>query len=107
MHDSYLAQDHLLLALIKDPCITSIIREVGLTEPVLRTAIQQIRGDRHIESRSAEEGFDALQKYAIDLTALAQEGKLDPVIGRDDEIRRVIRILCRRCRFLIISLHTH
>lgn len=99
MHDSYLAQDHLLLALIKDPSIASVIKEAGLTEPVLRTAIQQVRGDRHIESKSAEEGFDALQKYAIDLTALAQEGKIDPVIGRDDEIRRVIRILCRRCCF--------
>jgi ATP-dependent Clp protease ATP-binding subunit ClpA len=98
MHDSYLAQDHLLLALIKDPSIASIIKEAGLTEPALRTTIQQLRGDRHIESKSAEEGFDALQKYAIDLTALAQEGKIDPVIGRDDEIRRVIRILCRRTK---------
>ncbi|KAF8445935.1 P-loop containing nucleoside triphosphate hydrolase protein [Boletus edulis BED1] len=98
MRDSYLAQDHLLLALIKDPSIASVIKEVGLTEPVLRTTIQQVRGDRHIESRNAEEGFDALQKYAIDLTALAQEGKIDPVIGRDDEIRRVVRILCRRTK---------
>ncbi|KAG9314355.1 P-loop containing nucleoside triphosphate hydrolase protein [Chiua virens] len=98
MHDAYLAQDHLLLALIKDSSVASVIKEAGLTEPVLRTAIQQIRGDRHIDSKSAEEGFDALQKYAVDLTALAQEGKVDPVIGRDDEIRRVIRILCRRTK---------
>ncbi|KAF8560352.1 hypothetical protein OG21DRAFT_1473797 [Imleria badia] len=98
MHDSYLAQDHLLLALIKDPSIASVIKEAGLTEPVLRTTIQQVRGDKHIDSQSAEEGFDALQKYAIDLTALAQEGKIDPVIGRDDEIRRVVRILCRRTK---------
>ena len=104
MHDSYLAQDHLLLALIKDPSITAVIKEAGLTEPVLRTAIQQVRGDKHIESRSAEEGFDALQKYAIDLTALAQEGKIDPVIGRDDEIRRVVRILCRRFVFPVVLL---
>jgi ATP-dependent Clp protease ATP-binding subunit ClpB len=104
MHDSYLAQDHLLLALIKDPSIASVIKEAGLTEPVLRTTIQQVRGDKHIDSQSAEEGFDALQKYAIDLTALAQEGKIDPVIGRDDEIRRVVRILCRRCRFMVVSL---
>ncbi|KAG8219809.1 P-loop containing nucleoside triphosphate hydrolase protein [Butyriboletus roseoflavus] len=98
MHDSYLAQDHLLLALIKDPSIASVIKEAGLTEPVLRTAIQQVRGDRHIESRNAEEGFDVLQKYAIDLTTLAQKGKINPVIGRDDEIRRIIQILCRRTK---------
>ena len=62
------------------------------------SAIQQIRGNRRVESKSAEAGFDALSKYAVDLTALAEEGKLDPVIGRDNEIRRVIRILCRRTK---------
>ncbi|KAF9231706.1 P-loop containing nucleoside triphosphate hydrolase protein [Melanogaster broomeanus] len=98
MHDSYVAQDHLILALIKDSSIASVIKEAGLTEAALRTAIQQVRGNRRVESRSAEAGFDALQKYATDLTALAEEGKLDPVIGRDDEIRRVIRILCRRTK---------
>jgi ATP-dependent Clp protease ATP-binding subunit ClpB len=57
-----------------------------------------MRGNRRVESRNAEEGFDALNKYAVDLTALAEEGKLDPVIGRDAEIRRVVRILCRRTK---------
>ncbi|KAF8898748.1 P-loop containing nucleoside triphosphate hydrolase protein [Infundibulicybe gibba] len=71
MHDSYIAQDHILLALIKDPSIASLLKELG---------------------------FDALQKYAVDLTALAEEGKIDPVIGRDNEIRRAIRILCRRTK---------
>jgi len=52
--------------------------------------------DSYAHSKAAESGFDALQKYAIDLTALAEEGKLDPVVGRDNEIRRTIRILCRR-----------
>ena len=96
MHDSYIAQDHILLALIKDPTIQPILKEAGLTEGSLKTAIEQIRGNRRVESKNAEAGFDALQKYAIDLTALAEEGKLDPVIGRDNEIRRAIRILCRR-----------
>lgn len=96
MHDSYIAQDHLLLALIKDPSIKSIIKDLSLTEAGLNTAIEQIRGNRRVESKSAEEGFNALQKYAVDLTRLAEEGKLDPVIGRDSEIRRVVRILCRR-----------
>ncbi|KAG8814497.1 hypothetical protein FRC17_001106 [Serendipita sp. 399] len=98
MHDSYIAQDHLLLALIKDPTITQALNEASLKEKVLTTVIQQIRGNRRVESKSAEQGFDALAKYATDLTALAEEGKLDPVIGRDNEIRRVIRILCRRTK---------
>ena len=98
MHDSYIAQDHLLLALIKDSSISSVLKEASLTEASLKTAIQQIRGDRRVDSKNAEQGFDALQKYAVDLTALAEEGKLDPVIGRDNEIRRVIRILCRRTK---------
>lgn len=96
MHDSYIAQDHLLLALISDSSLASALKEAGLTEAALKTAIEQARGNRRVESRNAEQGFDALNKYAVDLTALAEEGKLDPVIGRDNEIRRVIRILCRR-----------
>ena len=98
MHDSYIAQDHILLALIKDPSISSILKEAGLTEATLKTAIEQIRGNRRVESKTAEQGFDALQKYAVDLTSLAEEGKIDPVIGRDNEIRRVVRILCRRTK---------
>ena len=96
MHDTYIAQDHLLLALLKDSNIASAIKEASLTEASLKTAIQQMRGDRRVDSKNAEAGFDALQKYAVDLTALAEEGKLDPVIGRDNEIRRAVRILCRR-----------
>ena len=96
MHDSYIAQDHLLLALIKDSTISNVLKEASLTEAALKTSIQQVRGDRRVDSKNAEQGFDALQKYAVDLTALAEEGKIDPVIGRDNEIRRVVRILCRR-----------
>lgn len=96
MRDSYIAQDHLLLALLKDESIAKVLKENGLTEAALKTAIDQIRGNRRVESKTAEQGFDALQKYAVDLTALATEGKIDPVIGRDNEIRRAIRILCRR-----------
>lgn len=96
MHDSYIAQDHILLTLFKDPSIAGVLKETSLTEATLKTAIEQIRGNRRVESKTAEQGFDALQKYAVDLTALAEEGKIDPVIGRDNEIRRVVRILCRR-----------
>ncbi|KAI0778205.1 P-loop containing nucleoside triphosphate hydrolase protein [Trametes elegans] len=98
MHDSYIAQDHILAALIKDHTIQPVLKEAGLTEEVLKTAIDQIRGNRRVDSKNAEQGFDALNKYAVDLTALAEEGKLDPVIGRDNEIRRAIRILCRRTK---------
>ena len=96
MHDSYIAQDHLILALLKDPSISSVLNDLGLTEHAIKSAVEQVRGNRRVDSKSAEAGFDALQKYAIDLTALAEEGKIDPVIGRDNEIRRLIRILCRR-----------
>ena len=96
MHDSYIAQDHILTALLKAPSLATVLKEASLTEAALITAIEQIRGNRRVESRTAEQGFDALSKYAVDLTALAEEGKIDPVIGRDNEIRRVIRILCRR-----------
>jgi ATP-dependent Clp protease ATP-binding subunit ClpA len=96
MHDSYVAQDHILTALLKAPSMAPVLKEASLTEAALVTAIEQIRGNRRVESRTAEQGFDALNKYAVDLTALAEEGKIDPVIGRDNEIRRVIRILCRR-----------
>lgn len=98
MHDSYIAQDHILLALIKDNSISTVLKEGNLTEATLKTAIEQTRGNRRVESKTAEQGFDALQKYAVDLTSLAEEGKIDPVIGRDNEIRRVVRILCRRTK---------
>ncbi|KAF8078626.1 P-loop containing nucleoside triphosphate hydrolase protein [Lyophyllum atratum] len=98
MHDSYIAQDHLLRALVKDPSIAGVLKELGLTEAAVNTAIEQIRGNRRVDSKTAEQGFDALSKYAVDLTALAEEGKIDPVIGRDNEIRRAIRILCRRTK---------
>ncbi|PSS37755.1 hypothetical protein PHLCEN_2v448 [Hermanssonia centrifuga] len=98
MHDSYIAQDHLLAAVLQDSSISPVLKEAGLTEATLKTAIDQIRGNRRVDSKNAEQGFDALGKYATDLTALASEGKIDPVIGRDNEIRRVIRILCRRTK---------
>lgn len=82
MHDQYIAQDHLVLALIKDPSISALFMNAGLSEATLKIAVQQLRGKRRVESKTAERGFDALAKYAIDLTELAKEGKLDPVIGR-------------------------
>lgn len=96
-HDAYIAQDHLLLALLDEGTIKPLLAQAGLAnDQVLKTAIIQSRGQRRIDSKSAEAGFEALQKYCIDLTDMAADGKLDPVIGRDAEIRRVIRVLSRR-----------
>lgn len=95
MHHSYFAEDH-LFALIKDPSIEPIIREVGLTEAALIAAVDKIRGNRRVCMTSFERAFHVLPKYAIDLTALARDGKFDPVIGRDREIGQLINILCRR-----------
>lgn len=82
MRDQYVAQDHLVLALIKDPSIAGLLKDAGLNAATIKTAVEQLRGNRRVESKSAEQGFDALAKYAIDLTKLAEDGKLDPVIGR-------------------------
>ncbi|KZO93467.1 P-loop containing nucleoside triphosphate hydrolase protein [Calocera viscosa TUFC12733] len=98
MNDVYIAQDHLLLALIQDDGIKAVLQEAGMTEAVVKTAIRDLRGGKRVETKDSEQGFDALNKYATDLTKLAEDGKLDPVIGRDNEIRRVVRILCRRTK---------
>ncbi|KAH7106024.1 P-loop containing nucleoside triphosphate hydrolase protein [Auriculariales sp. MPI-PUGE-AT-0066] len=98
LKDSYIAQDHLLLALLKDPNVSDIFKANNISEAAFKSAIEQMRGNKRVDSKNAEAGFDALNKYAQDLTALAEEGKLDPVIGRDNEIRRVIRILSRRTK---------
>ncbi|GAA5851798.1 hypothetical protein JCM5353_006879 [Sporobolomyces roseus] len=97
-NDSFVAQDHLILALCQDNSIASILKEAGVTPEQVKSAAQQLRGGKKVDSRGSEEGFDALRKYARDLTAEAESGKLDPVIGRDSEIRRCIRILSRRTK---------
>ncbi|WFD01492.1 hypothetical protein MOBT1_000157 [Malassezia obtusa] len=97
--DSFIAQDHILLALLDDSQIERLLKDCGLANlELLRNAINQARGGRHIDSKSAEAGYDALGKYCTDLTELAAENKLDPVIGRDNEIRRVVRVLSRRTK---------
>lgn len=82
-HDSFIAQDHLILAIIdQDSKFVDILRANGLSNiEVLKTALTQSRGARRIDSKNAEAGFDALNKYTTDLTSLASEGKIDPVIG--------------------------
>lgn len=96
--DTFIGTVHLISALVSDSQISSIIKEAGSTEAAVKSAVSAARAGKKVDSKSAEESFDALNKYAINLTELASEGKLDPVIARDDEIRRVIRILSRRTK---------
>ena len=98
--DSYVTVERLLLALAveKDTDAGKILASVGVTPQALNTAIEAIRKGRTADSASAENSYDALKKYARDLTADVREGKLDPVIGRDEEIRRTIQVLSRRTK---------
>lgn len=103
--DSFIAVDHLLVALLRSaenvPELRSMFADAKLNQPTLKKLEEEIRkarGNRKVDSKSAEAQFESLSKYATDLTALAAEGKLDPVIGRDKEIRRTIAILSRRTK---------
>jgi ATP-dependent Clp protease ATP-binding subunit ClpB len=97
--DEYVAQDRLLLALAaSDGAAARTLRGAGATPQALEKAVADIRKGRKVTSQNAEASFDALKKYARDVTALAREGKLDPVIGRDEEIRRTIQVLARRTK---------
>jgi ATP-dependent Clp protease ATP-binding subunit ClpB len=99
MNDDYVATEHLLLALaVVDTPVRSLLATAGADEKSLRGAITTTRGNRRVTSPEAEATYEALEKYAVDLTARAEEGKLDPVIGRDSEIRRVIQVLSRRTK---------
>jgi ATP-dependent Clp protease ATP-binding subunit ClpB len=98
--DEYVSTEHLLAGLAQvDGPVAAALREVGATTDALVAAFPQIRGgDRKVTSADPEEGYQALEKYGVDLTRLARDGKVDPVIGRDSEIRRVIQVLSRRTK---------
>ncbi|GLQ16473.1 ATP-dependent chaperone ClpB [Maritalea porphyrae] len=98
--DSYVTVERLLLALVieKDSDAGKLLAAAGVTANGLNDAINELRKGRTADSQSAEESYDALKKYARDLTEVAREGKLDPVIGRDEEIRRAIQVLSRRTK---------
>ncbi|MEH0007726.1 MAG: ATP-dependent chaperone ClpB [Flavobacteriales bacterium] len=99
MKDEYISIEHLLLAIAKsDDQSGQLLRENGLTEKDLKTAVESLRKGSRVQSQSAEETYNALAKYANDLNQMAQSGKLDPVIGRDEEIRRILQILSRRTK---------
>ncbi|MEO0999861.1 MAG: AAA family ATPase, partial [Pseudomonadota bacterium] len=97
--DSFVPVERLLTALaVTKSGAEAALKEAGVTAQALNAAINDVRKGRTADSASAEEGYDALKKYARDLTAAAREGKIDPVIGRDEEIRRAIQVLSRRTK---------
>lgn len=100
MKDEYISVEHLLLALLEEGESETVegLRQAGLTRDKLLTSLRAVRGNQRVTSENPEETYEALEKYGRDLTKLAREGRLDPVIGRDDEIRRVIEILSRRTK---------
>ncbi len=99
MKDEYVALEHLLLALVEaNSPAQQILQGAGVNAKDLKSAISELRGGSKVSSQTAEEQYQALEKYAINLCARAREGKLDPVIGRDEEIRRVLQILSRRTK---------
>jgi ATP-dependent Clp protease ATP-binding subunit ClpB len=101
MGDQYISVEHLLLALAEGAsgdAAGQLLRRAGAEPAKLRQAVEGVRGGKHARSANPEQTYQALERYGRDLTALAREGKLDPVIGRDDEIRRVMQILSRRTK---------
>ncbi len=99
MNDEYVSVEHLLLAIFKSKSkIAQYLKNGGITEKQLESAIREIRKGERVTSASAEDTYNSLNKYAKNLNELADSGKLDPVIGRDEEIRRVLQILSRRTK---------
>ena len=97
--DSFVTVERFLLALAMEKGSSAdILKKAGVNPVSLNQAIETVRKGRTADSSSAEEGYDALKKYARDLTKDAREGKLDPVIGRDEEIRRAVQVLSRRTK---------
>jgi ATP-dependent Clp protease ATP-binding subunit ClpB len=97
--DEYVSVEHLLLALTEDTGTTGrLLKEFGVTRARLLTALQEVRGHQRVTTQNPEATYEALERYGRDLTKLAAQQKLDPVIGRDEEIRRVIQVLSRRTK---------
>jgi len=97
--DAFISSDIVLLAMVeKSSPLSRMMVDAGISERALKSAIEQVRGNDSVQSADAEEHRQALEKYTVDLTARAEAGELDPVIGRDDEIRRTIQVLQRRTK---------
>jgi ATP-dependent Clp protease ATP-binding subunit ClpB len=99
MNDEYASIEHLILAVFKSNSkVSQILKDQGVTEKALKSAIEELRQGDNVTSQTAEDTYNSLDKYAKNLNQLAEEGKLDPVIGRDEEIRRILQILSRRTK---------
>ncbi len=97
MQDEYVSAEHILLGLTESP-MSRTMAKYGLTRDAILKAMAEVRGSQRVTSQNPEETYQALEKYGRDLTAMARQGKLDPVIGRDEEIRRVVQVLSRRTK---------
>lgn len=99
MGDEFVSLEHLLLSLlVVKSTVSTILKDAGMTEKELRAAINELRKGEKVTSQSSEDTYQSLEKYAVNLNEAARNGKLDPVIGRDEEIRRVLQILSRRTK---------
>jgi ATP-dependent Clp protease ATP-binding subunit ClpB len=101
LKDEYVSVEHLMLSMFdekRDTDVAKILRDLKLTRDAFLKAMQEVRGNQRVTSQNPEATYEALQKYGRDLTALARQNKLDPVIGRDNEIRRTIQVLSRRTK---------
>src|SRR5579859_5739435 len=98
MKDEYVSTEHILLALTNDKLLGDLLTRNGIDHDSVLKALMTIRGGQRVTSKDPESTFQSLEKYGRDLTAVARQGKLDPVIGRDEEIRRVIQVLSRRTK---------
>ena len=99
MKDEFLSAEHLLLALVDGKTTAGrFLKEAGVTKPRLMQALQQVRGSQRVTDQNPEAKYQSLEKYGRDLTEMARRGKIDPVIGRDNEIRRVMQVLSRRTK---------
>jgi ATP-dependent Clp protease ATP-binding subunit ClpB len=97
-NDTYLSTDHLIIALLEDYEIATCLKSVGLDKKFVKETLKKLKGDKKVDSEHSEGTYDALNKYGYNMIDLAAKGKLDPVIGRDEEIRRVVRVLSRRTK---------
>jgi ATP-dependent Clp protease ATP-binding subunit ClpB len=104
LKDKFVSTEHLLLAFLNDKAVRSgikaalLLRELGADRDLVLSALREVRGSQSVDTENPEATYEALSKYARDLTALAKQEKLDPVIGRDDEIRRTLQVLARRTK---------